>query len=425
MAKQKPLSWITEKRKVSDLIAYEKNPRTLSEEQKEQLAESFRRFNYVELVAINTDGTIISGNQRVKILNYLDRSDEEIEVRTPNRKLTKKEFEEYLLRANKNTGSWDHSLLQEFDTEFLLDIGFNNDDLIQWDDVLDLEDDEFNVQESLEGNKETNIKEGDYFQLGKHFLLCGDSTDPDVARKVVGEHRVDFSYTDIPYNINLDYSGGVSKKKSYGGTTDDDLSEENYQQFIRLLLSNTLLVSKPDAHHFMWSDTSYTWMIQLLYKELGIKYQRTCLWIKNNANMTPQIAFSKCYENVIYGITGKPYLADKQTKFAEILNPEVGTGNATLDDIADMIDIWLVKRDPTNLYEHPTQKNVNLHERPLLRCTKLGDHVLDLCGGSGSTLIACEQLKRKAFLVEKEPIFCQVILDRYEQFTGNKANKLN
>ena len=294
MTKQKPLSWITEKRKVSDLITYEKNPRTLSEEQKEHLAESFRRFNYVELVAINTDGTIISGNQRIKILNYLGRSDEEIEVRLPNRSLSKKEFEEYLLRANKNSGSWDFSMLKEFDTEFLLDIGFNNNDLTEiWDDVLELEDDDFNTVQAMEESKETNIKDGDFFLLGDHFLLCGDSTIPDVARKVVGEHKIDFSNTDIPYNINLDYSGGISKKKSYGGTIDDNLSEESYQQFIRLLLSNTLLVSKPDAHHLMWSDTSYTWMIQLLYKELGIEYKRTCLWIKNNANITPQIAFSK------------------------------------------------------------------------------------------------------------------------------------
>jgi len=426
MAKQKPLSWITEKRKVSDLITYEKNPRTLSETQKEQLAESFRRFNYVELVAINTDGTIISGNQRVKILNYLGRSDEEIEIRIPNRKLSKKEFEEYLLRANRNTGSWDHSLLQEFDTEFLLDIGFDNEDLTRiWDDVLELEDDDFNEVTALEETKNTDIKGGDFFQLGDHYLLCADSTRIENVEKVVGENTIDFSYTDIPYNINLSYQTGISQKKSYGGNVDDNLSDEAYESFIRSILSNTLTVSKKDAHHFLWCDSSSTWLVQMLYRELGIKYRRTCLWIKNNANITPKIAFSKCYENVIYGTTGNPYLSDKQTKLTEILNPDVGNGNATLDDIADMIDIWLVRRDPTNLYEHPTQKNVKLHERPLLRCTKPGDTVLDLCGGSGSTLIACEQLKRKAFLVEKEPKFCQVIIDRYENFTGTKAKKLN
>lgn len=426
MAKKKPLVWSTEVRTVSELTPYEKNPRTLSDTQKEQLAESFKRFNYVELVAINTDGTIISGHQRIKILKYLDRADEEIEVRVPNRKLQKKELEEYLLRANRNTGSWDYSLLQEFDTEFLLDIGFDNEDLTRiWDDVLELEDDDFNELTALEETKSTDIKDGDFFQLGDHYLLCGDSTRIENVEKVVGDNKIDFSYTDIPYNINLSYQTGISQKKSYGGNVDDNLSDEAYESFIRSILSNTLAVSKKDAHHFLWSDSSYTWMVQMLYRELGIKYRRTCLWIKNNANITPKIAFSKCYENVIYGTTGTPYLSDKETKLTEILNPDVGNGNATLDDIADMIDIWLVRRDPTNLYEHPTQKNVKLHERPLLRCTKPGDKVLDLCGGSGSTLIACEQLKRKAFLVEKEPQFCQVIIARYENFTGRKAKKLN
>jgi DNA modification methylase len=110
---------------------------------------------------------------------------------------------------------------------------------------------------------------------------------------------------------------------------------------------------------------------------------------------------------------------------AEILNKDIGIGNATIDDVTDMIDIWLAKRDAGVDYQHPTQKPITLHERPLNRCTKIGDNVLDLCGGSGSTLLACEQLKRNAFLVEMNPVFCQVIINRYENFSGNKAVKLN
>ena len=90
-----------------------------------------------------------------------------------------------------------------------------------------------------------------------------------------------------------------------------------------------------------------------------------------------------------------------------------------------MIDIWLAKRVSSDEYEHPTQKPLTLHERPLLRCTKVGDNVLDLFGGSGSTLLACEQLGRRAFLVELNPIFCQLIINRYEKFTGEKAFKLD
>ena len=90
-----------------------------------------------------------------------------------------------------------------------------------------------------------------------------------------------------------------------------------------------------------------------------------------------------------------------------------------------VLDIWLAKREAGDDYQHPTQKPLSLHERPLNRCTKIGDHVLDMFGGSGSTLLACEQMKRTAFLVEQNPIFTQVIINRYENYTGNKAQKLN
>src|SRR3989344_2698131 len=165
-------------------------------------------------------------------------------------------------------------------------------------------------------------------------------------------------------------------------------------------------------------------MLQSLYAELGIKYKRTALWIKNGINPTPQVAFSKLYEPCVYGTLGKPYLPPKHSKLGEILNRDIGLGNATINDILDMVDIWLAKRIAGDDYEHPTQKPLALHERPLTRCSKIGDNVLDLFGGSGSTLLACEQLKRKAFLVEKNPIFCQLIVNRYEQFSGNKAVKV-
>ena len=139
---------------------------------------------------------------------------------------------------------------------------------------------------------------------------------------------------------------------------------------------------------------------------------------------TPNIAFHKCYEPCVYGKTGTPFLAEKATKITEILNPEVSTGNRGVDDILDLIDLWLVKRIPTSEYRHPTEKPVPLHEKPLRRCTKTGDKILDLFGGSGSTLMACEQLGRTSFLMEKTPIFCEQILLRWEAYTGKKAKKV-
>ena len=199
----KTLTWHTEVRKVDDLVPYEKNPRTLSDKQREDLEASITKFNLVEIPAINTDNTIIAGHARLKIMQLLERGAEEIEVRVPDRKLTKSEFEEYLLRSNKNTGSWDYDLLKEFDTSFLLDIGFDDSDLSDiWDDVLELEDDEFDEEKELEKAKDTDIKTGDIFALGNHKLICGDSTDEKVAKTLLGEKKVQMVYCDPPYNID-------------------------------------------------------------------------------------------------------------------------------------------------------------------------------------------------------------------------------
>ncbi len=420
------LTWHTESRLVDDLIPYEKNPRTLSDKQRRDLEASITKFNLVEIPAINTDNTVVAGHARLKIMQALGRGQEEIEVRVPNRLLTTSEFKEYLLRSNRNTGSWDYELLKSFDTSFLLDIGFDDGDLSDiWDDILELEDDSFDEEKAVKEAEKTDIKTGDMFALGNHRLVCGDSTNKEVVARLLGEQKIQTVYCDPPYNISLDYNKGVGGNANYGGTVDDKKTNTEFRILLKSVMQSALSVSEKDAHHFWYCDQKYVGMLQNLYEELGIAYKRTALWVKNGINPTPKIAFNKCYEPCVYGTTGKPYLSDKHKKFHEILNPEVGTGNATADDINDMIDIWLAKRVAGDAYEHPTQKPITLHERPLSRCTKIGHNVLDLFGGSGSTLLACEQMKRNAFLVEMNPIFCQVIINRYEKFSGTKAVSLN
>lgn len=419
------LQWRTETRKVDDLVPHAKNPRTLSDKQRTDLEASITKFNLVEIPAINTDNGVLAGHARIKIMQALGRGQEEIDVRVPSRPLTTKECEEYLLRSNRNIGSWDYELLKAFDTGFLLDIGFDDTDLSSiWDDVLELEDDEFDKEKELEKAKDTDIKLGDRFALGSHSLLCGDSTDEAVVKQFVGETKINLVYCDPPYNIALDYDKGLGGKSHYGGDVDDKKTDVEYRAFLHKAMSAALAVSAKDSHQFWYCDQKYVGMLQSLYEEIGIKYRRTCLWVKPGISPTPQVAFSKLYEPCIYGTTGRPFLSPKHTKFAEILNKDIGIGNATIDDITDMIDIWLAKRVAGSDYEHPTQKPITLHERPLKRCSKVGDTVLDLFGGSGSTLLACEQLKRRAFLVEKTPIFCQLIINRYEKFSENKAVKL-
>ena len=124
-----PLQWTTQKRKVSDLKAFGKNPRKLTEEQKTHLTASLKKFNLVEIPAIDEDGTIIAGHQRLSIMKALGRGDEEIDVRLPNRKLTEQEFNEYNLRSNKNTGEWDNELLLGFGADLLKDVGWGEEEI--------------------------------------------------------------------------------------------------------------------------------------------------------------------------------------------------------------------------------------------------------------------------------------------------------
>jgi len=130
------------------------------------------------------------------------------------------------------------------------------------------------------------------------------------------------------------------------------------------------------------------------------------------------VAFNKCYEPAVYGTLGKPYITDGVNDLNEIMNKGVSTGNKILEDISD---IWLEKRLSSNEYLHPTMKPPTLYQKSILRCTKPGDIILDSFGGSGSTLIAGEQLRRKVYMVEKSPIFCSVIIQRWESLTGKKA----
>ncbi len=420
------LVWRTEKRLVKNLLPYEKNPRTISEKQLEDLKKSLKKFNLVEIPAVTSDGRIIAGHQRIKVLELLGREEEEIDVRVPNRKLTEKEYKQYLLTSNAVGGDWDFEKLRGFDMELLLGIGFSEEDLSAiWDDHLETEDDDFNVEKALGEIKKPKTRLGDIYQLGIHKLICADTTDPDTLQKLLEKEKAKMIFSDPIFNIGLSYDAGLGGNQSYGGRTNDRKTDSEYRNFLKRSLENALSVSEPDTHVFYWCDETYIGLVQNLYRELGIENRRVCLWIKNAQNPTPKVAFNKCYEPCVYGVRGKPYLSKSDQSLNEVLNKEVGTGNRLIDDILDLMDIWLVKRLSGNEYEHPTSKPPTLYEKAIRRCSKPGDIILDGFGGSGSSLIAGEQLKRKVYLVEIEPTFCDVIIKRYETLTGIKAKKLN
>jgi DNA modification methylase len=402
------------------------NPRKISDKAMADLTESITRYGLVDPILVNSHSDrnmiVIGGHQRLKAAKALGYKT----VPVVYLQLDEARERELNLRLNRNAGEWDFELLKEFDTDLLLDVGFDDTDLGDiWDDSLEVsEDEDYDETKAIKQAQSTNIKPGDMFQLGNHRLICGDSTDKAVIAKLVGEAKPTMLYADPPYNIGLDYNKGIGLKAGYGGTTNDNKSVTEYQQFLSDVLDAALSSLGANAHVFMYCDQTYIGLLQALMVENSLKNRRVCMWIKNGFNVTPQVAFNKAYEPCIYATQGKPYLSDKNQNLTELLNKDIAGGNRTIDDITDYFDIWLAKREASSDYQHPTQKPTTLHEKPLKRCTKIGDVVLDVFGGSGSTLIACEQMKRAAYLCEIEPVFCQVIIDRWEKLAGDEAVKL-
>ncbi|MEZ4104296.1 MAG: DNA methyltransferase [Candidatus Paceibacterota bacterium] len=415
----KKLQWRTEVRTVDELIPQTINPRTISDKQMSDLKKSLKKFGLAEIPAVDADGKILAGHQRIKALQLLGRGSEEIDVRIPNRKLTKAEADQYLISSNKLGGDWDLEALKSFDLDLLTESGFEDIELADfWDKDLTAEDDEFDEEKEVEEAKSTNIELGDLLILGKHKLLCSDCTDSNALKALFGDERTSMIYSDPPFNTKLDYDKGVGLKSSYGGSVDDDKSPDQYKAFIRQTLEAALSVSAKDTHVFYWADEAWVWVTQTLYNELGIKNRRLNIWLKNNASPTPNVAFNKVLEMCIYGTLGSPYLSKQVCDATGVMNKELGTGNQLLEDVQN---VWTAKRLSASQYEHPTSKPPSLHEKAIKRCTKPNDIILDSFAGSGSTLIAAESLNRRVYTIEQNPIFCEVVRRRYEKLTGKKV----
>ena len=232
-------------------------------------------------------------------------------------------------------------------------------------------------------------------------------------------------YCDPVYNINLSYKSGIGGTKNYGGSAMDNKSEKEYKEFLSKTVKNGLEVSNKDTHVFYYCDETYVPLIAEIYREMGLQFKRICIWLKGVANPTPQVAFSKVYEPCVYGTRGKPYLSPKHTNLDEVLNKDTGTGSALIESVMDMFDVWAVQRLAGTSYEHPTEKPITLHEKPIRRCTKYGNSILSLFGGSGGDLIASDQLKRVCYMVELDPVFVDLIIRRYERYSKSKAKKIN
>lgn len=413
------LVWHTESRKVDSLLPHKKSPRKISKDQEERLKKSLKTFGLVEIAAIDLDGTILAGHQRIKMLQIMGQGDTMVDVRVPSRKLTDEEAERYMIGSNSIHGEWEFDLLRDFKIDLLVDLGFEQKEL---DDIWNQSfKKDFDVEEELKKITEPTTKLGDIIQLGDNRLICGDSTKPETLQRLFGDERASMIISDPIYNLSIDYDKGIGGKQSYGGTVDDNKTDKEYKTFLKDSMEAGLAVTKDDAHIFYWSDETYIWLIQTLYRELGITNKRVCLWLKGQHNPTPSVAFNKCYEPCSYGVRRKPALNKGVNNLNEVMNAEMTTGNDLLQQVHDFFTIWPEPRLSPKEYEHSTMKPPALYEKAIKRCTKMGDIVLDSFSGSGSTIMAGEKLKRRVYAVELEPKFCDLTIKRFEAQTGIKA----
>ncbi|MCM1323408.1 MAG: site-specific DNA-methyltransferase [Acetobacter sp.] len=389
------------------LIPYARNSRTHNDEQVAQIVASIKEFGFTNPILIGADDVIIAGHGRLLAAQRMGLKEVPV-VRLPH--LTETQRRALVIADNKialNAG-WDEEMLaiemKELDEmDFNLDLlGFSLDELKEFEQFGEPETEaQTDEDEVPEVPVEAITKAGDIWVLGEHRLLCGDSTLYDDVKKLMQDDVATMIFTDPPYNVNY----GASMKDSlryHAGTLggrkimNDNLGD-GFAQFLTDSLSNLLMFCSGAAYICMSSSELHT--LYSAFVAAGGKWSTFIIWAKNTFTLG-RADYQRQYEPILYGWNAKQkryWCGDR-----------------------DQSDVWEYNK-PVRNDLHPTMKPVELVERAINNSSCVGDVILDGFGGSGSTLIAAEKTGRKARLVELDPKFCDVIVKRWEEYTGKKA----
>ena len=381
-------------KKIGELKPYENNPRH-NENAVPYVVESIKRYGFKNPIIIDKDNVIVAGHTRYLASKELGLNEVPCIVADD---LTEDEIKEFRLVDNRTAemSDWDDELL----ASELEDIDFGDFDFGFEVEEIDAE------TEAIEDNYEpqdieTRCNIGDLWQLGNHKLICGDSTDVNVIERLMGGQKADLYLTDPPYNV--DYTDGrENERKIMNDHFDTD--EQCGEQLWLPAFSNALLHSKDccSVYCFMPQGGTHMMMMMMMMKA-GWQVKHELIWKKQSIVLN-RADYNYQHEPFLYGW-------NKTHKF-------YGKGKYK------NTSVWEFDR-PTKSKEHPTMKPIELLGEILLNATEEGSNVLDTFGGSGSTLIACEQLNRKCFMCELDEHYCDVIIDRWETFTGEKAVLIN
>lgn len=392
---------------VKKLKAHPKNRNTHPDEQITRLAKilAYQGWRYPVKVS-KRSGFITSGHGR--LLAAKSNKWKQVPVNYQDYESDEQEYAD--LQADNAIALWAELDLSGINTD-LGDLGPDFDI-----DLLGLKDFELVIGDTLEPQcdedevgespAEPTTKLGDVYKLGRHRLMCGDSTSIDAVEKLMNGEKADMVFTDPPYNT------GMSAKKNYDSTWlnhmfDDDYTDEEWAAFLASLASlasNYWIASKGSSAHYVCLNWKRSHELVPCFAKLGFRFSNLIVWDK-----------------VVHGLGSDYQYTHEFIHVFKKGNPEI---NSHVGD-REYQDVWRIQRKMGKDEDHATKKPIELVERAIRHASVNGALILDLFGGSGSTLIACEKTNRKCFMMEMDPKYCDVIVARWEKYTGKKAELVN
>lgn len=418
-----------EKMKLSDLKPADYNPRIELKPgmaEYEKLKTSILEFDLIDPPIFNIQtGNLVGGHQRVAVAKDLGLY-EEIDVSIVDLPLEKEKALNVAL--NKIFGKWDEEKL----TELLLDLSDNQelqvltgfdekeiDDLIsafnyQEDIEKPIIEDDFDVNQFVKDHPEAKTKLGQLWKLGDHYLMCGDSTKKVDIEKLMQGNQADLVVTDPPYNVAVKSDSKELQNSGRGEIMNDNMTFEQFVDFLKAVFENYAFLMSDHAAIYVFHGSSYQREFENAMNAANIDVRSQCIWVKNNATFGWS-QYRWQHEPIFYahkrGQAPSWYGNRKQTTVWK---------DDLIEDLSD-ISIWQIPKDDVAKYYHPTQKPLSLIAIPVRNSSKKNDIVVDLFGGSGSTMMLCEDLDRCCYTMELDPIFCDVIIERWQQGSGKQA----
>ena len=415
---------------VSSLKPYENNAKIHTHEQVEQIMRSIQEFGFNDPIAVDENGMIIEGHGRLLAVKELGWKEVEC-IRLDG--LSEDQKKAYIHIHNQltmNTG-FDMDVLEaELKSIEGIDMAFFGFDMdFEIDPDFDFDDGE-NAQSQLAeaaAQAEPRAKRGQLWQLGAHRLMVGDSTDPDDVYKLTGGEVMDLCVTDPPYNVG--YVGGTPEAMTI---MNDRMEDSNFYNFLRDFYGQMLRVLKPGGGYYIFHADTEGLNFRAALKAAGGQVKQNLVWVKNSMVLGRQ-DYQWKHEPILYGWkdgAGHYFVNDRcQTTIFEN-RPDLDP--MSREDLAELASFLLAKLEaipnsiikenrPARSALHPTMKPVALCAKLIQNSSKPGEKVVDFFGGSGSTLMACEQTGRACYAMELDTKYADVILTRWEEATGEKA----